>query len=367
MDSRDPVLALAFDPELNRAKSKTSQVVRLIQNFAVSERKVSRLCQLALKILQALEKMELTLKNWIFVLLDYTSDSHFDEGKSSEERAFNLGVSVQVTALCQELTAKLNKITADVDFVTRALRALAPADLVSDSGALLTLLLLRSIKLKDALREKILVAYLKAKLISMGTELEAMVDELHTVASYKRFVVCLLRQLTEAVDANSAEDKTECFAVISDMEQMFEVYKVEQLAATQAGIEYAHEPESERRDSLSSMSSSNTLQKSSITDELPYLLTAFSQAKSVQKDVSEVRSQKVEEPEPVRPSALAYLQANNTWLSRLGIRPQVVTVDLANRAFAQAPARDEAKENLPERLTKLNLDSHIAYLHRVED
>lgn len=450
----DPILALAKDPNLNKEKGKTLKIILLIQGFPIVERKVSRLCQLSLTILQTLEKIELNLKNWAFMSLDINSINHFDTTSSSEIKIFNNNVSFRVIQLCQELTQKLNKITADLDFITNALRSLSPIEFISDSGSLLTSLTLRNIKLKDELRDKVTIAYLKAKLITIGTDLEVMLvdgdaDQKATVESYKHFVVSLLNQLNQAVEDDDIDERNECLAVINDMEQMFEVYKLERAHATTEKLlseketieapdalesgpadflesvsgkdsleyfamvpraaEYSDEYESSdetsmshsttlyvqptvhsitkqsnrtsdsgsssvepsRKGSFSSFASTSILQKSTLSEELPYLMSAFNLAKTLEEDVHHFKveeggresqekklTKKVDPstPQPMhttkqqlphkkslpetslysesqilnRPmsSPGAYLYANNSLLSKFGIKPQVITADL---------------------------------------
>lgn len=92
----DPILALAKDPNLVKEKSKNSKITQIIQGFAVAERKVSRLCQLSLTILQTLEKIDLNLKNWAFLSLDLNSTDHFDASNTEEYKEFNNNVSLKV-------------------------------------------------------------------------------------------------------------------------------------------------------------------------------------------------------------------------------------------------------------------------------
>lgn len=486
----DPILELARDPSLNKEKAKTSKLLLLILGFPVAERKVSRLCNLSLGILQALEKIELNLKNWAFMSLDINSANHFDSSSSEEIKIFNNNISLRVASSCQELTVKLNKITADLDFITTALRSLSPLEYISDSGTLLTTLTLRSIKLKDELRDKVTIAYLKAKLITIGTDLETMLhdgsdDQRATVASYKQFVISLLNQLNKAVEDDDVEDRNECLAVISDMEQMFEVFKLEQLrqkppapeettstsvpsqeqqlalntqyslsppkfdlsddyessddASTSQSMSLYTQPMvhsitkhnttkspelshvTKRRGSLSSFTSSSILHKSTISEELPYLMSAFNLAKTIEEDVHHYKENEqpptkatplsaVPEQSSVKqflphkshlPNKLlysesqfiqkplsspgAYLYANNSLLSKLGIKPQVVTADIPrqlsdssylNRSLPDqisspgSPSfgygsnllsgKKDDKENVKERipLTKENLATH---------
>lgn len=502
LEYEDPILSLARDPNLNKEKAKTLKIILLIQGFPLVERKVSRLCQLSLTILQTLEKIELNLKNWAFMSLDINSANHFDTSSSSEIKTFNNNVSFRVIQLCQELTQKLNKITSDLDFITNALRSLSPIEFISDSGTLLTTLTLRNIKLKDELRDKVTIAYLKAKLITIGTDLEVMLvdgdsDQKATVESYKHFVVSLLGQLNQAVEDDDIEERNECLAVISDMEQMFEVYKHERAqAATEneatekealgvphvtgsgpsnllesprhghshlddfamipRAAEYSDEYESSddlsmshsttlyvqpmvhsitkhshrspetgstslestRRGSFSSFASTNILQKSTISEELPYLMSAFNLAKTIEEDLHHFKEEEEPPKQPESPkkkekhalkqqlphknhlpqttlysdsqildrpipSPGAYLYANNSLLSKFGIKPQVITTELprhlgnsftTNRnnqlATPDSPSytfgskllsgKKEDKENAKSNmlLTKENLESH---------
>ncbi|EEQ36617.1 hypothetical protein CLUG_00740 [Clavispora lusitaniae ATCC 42720] len=486
----DPILTLARDANLNKEKGKTAKLLSMIQGFPIAERKVSRLCNLSLSILQALEKIDLNLKNWAFMSLDINSTNHFDNANPDEIKIFNTNVSLRVISSCQELTVKLNKITADIDFITNASRSLSPIEYISDSGTLLTTLTLRSIKLKDELRDKVTIAYSKAKLITIGSDLESMLadnpnDESATVASYKQFVVSLLNQLNKAIEVDNTEDRNECLAVISDMEQMFEVFKLERASQKQASdssdlvpasqepvklepdfssspskFDYSDEYESsdeastsqsmsshtqptvhsitkhslsrspdssyvsKRRESLSSFTSASILHKSTISEELPYLMSAFNSAKTLEEDVHHFKEKEKEKEKetpqksvsevPSTPtpkhfiphkahlpntslysdsriiqkplsSPGAYLYANNSLLSKLGIKPQVISADVprqlsdstfVNRSSqSQLPSpgsppygygsallngKKDDKENADERppLTKENLESH---------
>lgn len=447
----DPILALARDPDLLKEKAKNSQINQIIHGFAITERKVSRLCQLSLSILQTLEKIDLNLKNWTFFSLDASSTDHFDESNTEENKLFNNKVSLQVINSCQELTKKLNKISADVDFITNALKSLSPLEFISDSGTLLTSLTLRNIKLKDELRDRVTVAYLKAKLITIGTDLEVMLgdgssEQQQTVQSYKQFVVSLLKQLNDAVDGDDIEERNECLAVISDMEQMFEVFKLEKVQQakeelakraeqaedsddtlhTHKSDHHQSEFKSQRRDSLSSLSTA-MVQQSLLSEELPYLMSAFHQddkregqsdyalerlevvhekAKKHQEaddnsaSILHFPRQKTQLPEtslysgseivnkPPAPSPYSYIDAGSSWLSKLGIRPQIITADKHlvnstsfNRGFAEkqqlTPAssptsiRDKAeddKENVrhPPLLIE-NLEAHTLSLLQNDD
>lgn len=502
----DPILKLARDPDLNREKEKTKELIHIIHSFPLTERKVSKLCQLSLTILQSLEKIELNLKNWAFLSLDINSENHFNANNDSEIKNFNNSISLKVLNTCNEFNRKLNRISIDLDYITKSLRTLSPLEYILDSGTLLTSLALRNIKLKDELSDKITIAYLKAKLITIGTELEEMLedeDDNSTAATYKKFVVSLLKQLNSAIEMEDTSEKYECLAVINDMEQMFSAFKIDRIQQTALyrsndehdskpkviGKDLVHSGEAKsvpegdisdydddeddydydsdflysslysssaplhnppmihsitksqqlhtsqspnkspmmgRRDSVSSMSTSTFLQKTSLSNELPYLMSAFDLAKNFEEDVSHFKEKKssvsktkknheLKNPsgtesreelprenhfpkskprlpenslysestiltKPSLPDANSYLYANNSLLSKLGIRPQVITAEIppkelsnntttnVKRGAYNTPqlyaedknTNDKDKENkkIVNALTKANLESH---------
>lgn len=248
----DPILCLARDPNLNKEKGKTSQLIQIIHNFPLTERRISKLCQLSLTILQSLEKIELNLKNWQFLSLDINSSTHFDgDDENSHIKKFNNDIAVKVLLQCQDFQKKLHRISQDLDFITRSLRTLSPLEFILDSGTLLTQLTLRNIKLKDHLSDVITVAYLRAKLINIGTDLEEMLAhdvtcDQSVVGTYKGFVVSLLKQLNELIEQEDLSAKHECLAVISDMEKMFEAFKLEKLQEAAEAAEQEREEYVER-------------------------------------------------------------------------------------------------------------------------
>ncbi|EGV61702.1 hypothetical protein PSN45_000390 [Yamadazyma tenuis] len=436
----DPIIRLANDPDLNKQIDKTNKLISLISGFSLAERKVSKLCQLSLTILQTLEKIGLNLKNWAFLSLDINSNDHFNN-ENSNIKDFNNSISVKVLTDCHDINKKLLKISIDLDYITKASRTLTPIEYISDSGTLLTSLTLRNIKLKHELTDKVTVAYSKAKLITIGTELESMItddDSNTTVETYKTFVASLLSQLNSAIEDEDMTEKHECLAVISDMEKMFDAFKLEK---AQEVRQQQEDEQQERRlqlqsphhhfkspDTFSSphvqseddsdsvydsemgysmygsmytspmihsitkspattstnlknsrdiekspaLGSSGILHKTTLSEEMPYLMSAFNSARNVEEDIRTFKQEedqdnqkdrkrtlsptsvpstedahhvrypnhktKIRETlltsesvilqEPPKTVPFSYLYSNNSLLSRLGIRPQVITTDL---------------------------------------
>jgi hypothetical protein len=223
----DPILKLVQDPNLNTDKEKTSMLLNLINQFPLAERKVSKLCLSTFAILQTLEKTNLTFKSWEFMSLDINSDTHFTE--NSNVKGFTTILADKIVKTCSTLQENIHKISLDLDYITKSSRSLSPIEYISDSGTMLTSLLLKGIKLKNEIVESLTIAYSKAKLILIGQELEFMLDasEDSTLSTYKKFIVSLMKQLNMAIKQEDSQSKYECLAVISDMEKMFESYKKE--------------------------------------------------------------------------------------------------------------------------------------------
>ena len=509
----DPILKLVQDPNLNTDKDKTSMLLNFINQFPLAERKVSKLCHSTFTILQTLEKTNLTFKSWEFMSLDINSDSHFTE--KSNLKGFTTILADKVLKTCSTLQEKIHKISLDLDYITKASRTLSPIEYISDSGTMLTSLLLKGIKLKNEIVESLTIAYSKAKLILIGQELEVMLDasEDSTLSTYKKFIVSLMKQLNLAIEQEDSQSKYECLAVISDMEKMFESYKrekeresalttlrkddgfhfddeVEDIAVLKererkksaksdfmdnqikhlgpesgnhpnlstifdedvpdddypdfddASSNYTYSssfsqapiiqsitrPDAEsqgpkRVDSTTSVSTSQ-LYRTTISDELPYLMTAFNSTKNIAEDVSHYQEKEEKEspkktsskemskekkkkgyytPRSNLPDISLYSESsmifqdgtsqqlppstylnNNSLLSKLGIKPQVITTDLTQNELSsstnlnkpsqpktlfgskphlQIKNEDETNEEKENRkslslLTKRNLSSH---------
>lgn len=440
----DPIINLANDPELNKDKFKATKILGVIQSFPLVERRISKLCQLSLSILQVLEKIELNLKNWAFLSLDINSNNHFLLDETSNVKQFNNSISLKVLEDCKDINRNLLHVSSDLDYVTKESKTLTPMEYILDSGTLLTSLSLRNIKLKYEVTDKVTVAYLKAKLIVIGTELEVMLGDdtqVQTILTYKTFVANLLKQLNEAIAEEDNTEKTECLALINDVEKMFEAFKLEhvrtqlQTKAPTKGTKETESPEpfvniqkvlppsrpfEDDEFSDSDMSSTmfgsgynsplvhsitkdtpksidtflepSDLHKTTLSEEMPYLLSAFNAAKAVEKDILSFSEPKLKRssrsslnPTPktfipqedsvpishnfhlpntpltsqstilndLKPSP--YSLYNNSLLSRLGIRPQVIEVPKESH-FKDKEAN---KENLP--LTHKNLHSHTLH------
>lgn len=462
MSWQDPVLLLAQDPNLLTTKERLTQLSEFINGLA--ERRISKLCSQGVAILKLLEKINAQFRTWEFMLMDYNLDRHFGDDHV-ELQLFNEGIAERVMDACKQHQKKLHYISVDIDNLTKISRLLTPVEYMSDLGALLTSLVLRSIRTKNEVQERTTVAYSKAKLILIGKELDEIAEP-DVLQQYKLLLGQLIKQLNEAIDANDAEAKFECLAVISDMEQMFEEFKAEHKEKTHQqqlvrmrdlmmaedfvdlGFEEEpqfphdpydiHDPENYKpltprlhqttmfdddyseynsmysttptaplvqsitkttdqrfpRLELIHLMESQQLYRTSITEEMPYLMLAFSLAKNFEEDVhhyqKDAKREQKPQPQPkpkpklrpvlvpgrehppliprsladsalyqgltlLRPLPPSLLGNNNTnpMLARFGIKPQVIKVDIA-----------EGKENKVTKvkpqhtpLTKENLQS----------
>jgi hypothetical protein len=437
----DPIILLARDPDLNKEQEKTAELIRIIGNFPPTERKVSKLCLALLAILQSLEKIELQLKNWAFMSLDINSEDHFDAKSGSSIHNFNSNVATRVLGLCRDINRKLNQIAADIDYITSVLKTLSVIEYLLDSGTLLTSLTLRNIKLKDLTSEKVTVAYLKALLISIGTQLEeALNNEVDdTTATYKQFVVSLMKQLNNAIETEDLASKFECLAVISDMEKMFEAWKLERAQQTPQQEDHSElerfshstpEPfsaadsryDSDDESLSTSLSSYNppvihsitkaspeldsSLHKTTISSEMPFLMSAFSSARNFEEDVSHYaphladrkpkttpaaptqaarakETKRKPQPRPVlhhktnlpdsslysesqilQPLTASLLYSNQSLLAKLGIKPQVIEAEIPADEKENTTKSKHHQQFVP--LTSANLLTHNSLEDEVE-
>ena len=94
--------------------------------------------------------------------LDFNSDNHFHNNNNDDKiKDFNAGIANKVMIACTEINVKIAKISSDIDIISKNSKTLAPRDLMSDAGTMLTSLLLRIIKLKNDVVEQLSIAYSK--------------------------------------------------------------------------------------------------------------------------------------------------------------------------------------------------------------
>ncbi|EER35909.1 conserved hypothetical protein [Candida tropicalis MYA-3404] len=450
----DPIISLIQDPNLNKDKFKSSQLIHLIHE--ISERRINKLCSTSFKILQTLENIQLKFKSWEFLSLDFNSDNHFHNNNNDDKiKDFNAGIANKVMIACTEINVKIAKISSDIDIISKNSKTLAPRDLMSDAGTMLTSLLLRIIKLKNDVVEQLSIAYSKSKLILIGEELEMWEDE-NTVTYYKTFISALLQQLNDAIEQGDFDAKYECLAVINDLEQMFEKFRVEKLIDESLEesrlVEQQHQKQKEEEtklqrqfqyededddvhidsesdffgtkndsppeDSFSEYSAFSSLSpqvpmvrsitghkdhdsvsnyQGTITDELPYLMTAFSSAKNFEMDVNNYKIEEEKEnnlskshkrsiakqqqsesqgqqtqfkkpffPKTNLPDASLYSESNvihpplysSSILRTFGIKPQVINVP---EESVTGEKKKIKKHNKPLLLTEENV-SHLDFI-----
>ncbi|CUM68515.1 uncharacterized protein PRCAT00006241001 [Priceomyces carsonii] len=449
---QDPIIDLVKDNDLFKEKEKTNQLIRLIDSFPLTERRISKLCHKSFAILQRLEKISLQLKSWEFMSLTINSDTHFTNTDDLIKN-FNNNIAEKVLDISQDLNQKLTRISVDLDHITIGVRSLTPIEYISDSGTVLSSLLLKNVKLKAELADKLTVSYSIAKLIGIGKELEEMSASTDdgTISSYKIFILSILKQLNSSIEDEDMELKYECLAVINDMEKMFNAFKLQKMK--DAFLDQALLPETEEddeyeeyddtpspdsphdhhlnqssflhnsmedadfynSDSASYLYSSNysqspmvhsitknseaskfhnhenddgmsasLLQKTSITSELPYLMSAFNSAKNFEEDVTHYKkeenldrqtvskrqldppkknnkpvfSHKSHLPESVLYSestiiprstspGISNLYRNNSLLAKMGIKPQIISTKAPKRELM-----DSSKSNLDNKASK---------------
>ncbi|GME79357.1 unnamed protein product [Ambrosiozyma monospora] len=240
----DPLIQLLKDPNLNKEKEKTKELIQIINE--ITDVQVKAWCVESFEILRDLEKIELKLNNWEFQTLDFnleiqtkelqkkqllqqqptstsspkqqqSPDSAFAaESEELEKRKINSELAKRVSNHCLELHKLLAELSIEIDELNTFNRQMSPLQRISDPGTILTELSLRVIKLKNTLSDEISIHYSKARLVTIGIALEKLIDDEdrtsaadpdddgviteETVNNYKNFINNLLLQLNDCVN-----------------------------------------------------------------------------------------------------------------------------------------------------------------------
>lgn len=241
----------------------------------------------------------------------------------TDARKFDIKIAQKVLKRCQELDMELDQIHGKVAHFISFIQRLSVTEYISDPGALLLKVYFKVLNLKTSLLQELSISHTKAKLLTISYELVQimeMVDKEEnplvmdntdfqsTLHSYKDFVSVLIDQLDRAVADRDNEQIEECLSILNDVEKMYESVRMnffineelneweqeqEQYLLQSSYLE-VNDYKRPRRDSLSSTTSSTfTFPRSggTISEELPYLMQAFSEAKHLEQELSTYQTQ----------------------------------------------------------------------------
>lgn len=230
----DPLMDLLHSSDLNKEVTLSEKLLAYIED--ISDAKIRQWCIDSLTILRDLERIELKLHGWEFTTLDYRLDIE-KHSTTNNDDDIKLQLSRRVLKISLELYDQLNIEGQNIVIAIDRSRMLSPRQLISDAGTILTELVLRLTKLREQLHKDISVGYSRAKLVIIGCELENMVrdvqydDQISTkldpimVNNYKQFVNTLLTQLEQSVTSGDTMSTMESIAIVNDVEKMFESMK----------------------------------------------------------------------------------------------------------------------------------------------
>ncbi|KAH3668519.1 hypothetical protein OGAPHI_002273 [Ogataea philodendri] len=332
----DPLVSLLKDPNLNKEKDKSQELIRHINS--INDEEIKSWCIEAFEILKDLETLELKIKNWEFHALEFNVSQSLILGEEDQrKRAFNSKLAQRVAKNCLDLHRSLQDLGVEINELNGLAKFMSPRQRISDPGTILTELMLRAIKLKSLLLDEVSIRYSKAKLVKIGMDLESIMyqddegnyDDIteDTVVNYKQFINTLLQQINDCISTGDTIGALECVSVVTDVERMFEAMKKDKLdrnkenlltgpdlsaekmstsagsesststsnSDTLCGDEPAKEVELPRKKSTAERSSNfqstalySPLYKTTLAENMPYLMHAFEEARNVEEDLKDV-------------------------------------------------------------------------------
>ncbi|ANZ77183.1 BA75_03337T0 [Komagataella pastoris] len=316
----DSLVDLLKDPKLNSDKVKIQKLFHIIK--ATKDRKLKRVCLNGFQNLRDLEHIAQRLDNWEFKTLEYhLVDGIYvstvgDESSSNdtmnlkneqdlvERQFFQKELASKVLKTCMELYEQLNELNGAVERINEFLLEMSPSEYISDLGTILAQLTFRCLRLQKSLEYKLHIKYCKSKLVVIGIDLERIMalnlnESLteKTVLGYRSYITDLLKQVEDCILNNDTIGTMECLSVVKDVERMFDAVKPKEylypIDSVSSGAGVEHHPKNHLKnrersnssfDALSEKSMSS-LQRSTISEELPYLMSAFDDAKMAQVEL----------------------------------------------------------------------------------
>lgn len=320
----DPVLSVVEQSELS-----SSSIQQLTSTFPSYYSKITSQCSAVLKVYKQLLSIQYKLNSWELATLRHSVNFNFQ--LHTDARKFDIKIAQKALQKCLELDAELDAIaTHKISHFVKVIQSLSIEEYLSDPGTLLLKIYFKAIHLKTELVQDVSIAYTKAKLLIISYELTQIVDTMDreenpivpdntdfqsTLHSYKDFVSVLIDQLDRAVEQKDMDQIEECLGILNDVEKMYESVRVNffineeyneweqdtqnlllSAAASTAGSDEYQDAKSQqrsRRTSLSSTTSSlnfstlsSRVTNGTISEELPYLMQAFNEAKNLEQEIS---------------------------------------------------------------------------------
>ncbi|AOA63789.1 hypothetical protein PP7435_CHR3-0005 [Komagataella phaffii CBS 7435] len=316
----DSLVDLLRDPTLNSDKVKCQKLFHIIK--ATKDRKLKHVCLKGFQNLRDLEHIAQRLDNWEFKTLEYhlvdgiyvstvgDENSSYDTANHKieqdlvERQFFQKELASKVLKTCMELYEQLNVSNGAVERINEFLLKMSPSDYISDLGTILAQLTFRCLRLQKSLEYKLHIKYCKSKLVVIGIDLERIMalnlnESLteKTILGYRSYITDLLKQAEDCILNNDTIGTMECLSVVKDVERMFDAVRPKEFLyptdSVSSEINFEHDPKNHLKTRGKSNSSFNapsekimsSLQRSTISEELPYLMGAFDDAKMAQVEL----------------------------------------------------------------------------------
>lgn len=310
------------DPVFSLVDSKENSL-KTIQNYAKAfspdYSHITDHCSQALYLYKTLLSLSNSLNSWEFIALKTSVDINFKIDLQGS-RTFDINIAKRALEKSNVIDDSITKISYQISKLLNFVSTLTIEEYISDPGSLLLKIYFKLLNLKNELTESISIFYTKSKLLIINFELQTFLNSIEvensvvllsndfqqTIESYKDFVSVLISQLDQAVLEKDKDQIQECLSVLNDVEKMYESVRMNfiineeytewesqsQAQAHSIAYEDLHSASTPttshtRTFSLSSTTSSlNNHHTTTITEELPYLLQAFDEAKTLEQELS---------------------------------------------------------------------------------
>lgn len=249
-------------------------------------------------------------------------------------RKFDIRIANSCIDKCSKLDNELNFIDTNITMLKGFISVLTIEEYISDPGCLILSIYFKLLQLKTTLNETLSIAYTKAKLIIILYELTQILNKLNseecplvrentdyqsTLNSYKNFIKNIINQLDSAIEQKDSEQIQECLNILHDVEKMYESVRLNfeimnedlydygdfysdmsspKTLQYEDDYIYSKVPNSSNRSRRTSISSTTSSLrhgfmggKTTLTEEMPFLLQAFDEAKQLEQELSEYQQQ----------------------------------------------------------------------------
>lgn len=324
----DPIVSIFHHTDDNEEEKVDREALRSWIDGQVQNDEDIKMCESVLKTYTELLKTEFYMdKSWdiqtltksVLVKFELINDDTALLDQNSQNDTFYTDIALKCIKDCDRLSNRLKNYQENLNSI-RSYIVSEQSRILDDSLTCLLEIWFTSNKELSLLKNKLAGIFIRSKVLLIDQELESLkfqLSDTDIISSYRSFMKILIEQLRDSEVSRDQTAFDECLQVFLDIEAMYNSLNIDWLLKDNKSLQdsLSLSPQEVRHfddheldslspysvDSLNEHSRSSSvsgstdislmMERTNLSKELPSLLTAFNNAKRMEQEIENVRTQ----------------------------------------------------------------------------